>query len=142
MQLLDRKAFDRAVKARSEGRCVFCNDPADDAHHILERKLWADGGYYLDNGAALCNAHHWAAEQTLLTVEEVRQAAGITAVRLPAGMSAALRYDKWGNVIRPDGLREAGPLFSDTGCRKALANGGFLGLFVPAGTPLCEDQGE
>ena len=35
-----------------------------------------------------------------------------------------------------DGLREAGPLFHDPGCRKALAAGGFLGLFVPADTPI------
>jgi hypothetical protein len=138
MQLLTREEFDRQIKARSGGRCVFCPLPAVDAHHILERKLWPDGGYYVENGAAVCESHHWAAETTVLSVEEVRRAAGITEVLLPPGLSAGQRYDKWGNLVRPDGLREAGPLFDDTGCRKTLRYAGLLGTFVPAGTPLCQ----
>lgn len=138
MTLLTREAFDRQVRARSRGQCVFCKCVAVDAHHILERKLWPDGGYYAANGAAVCGRHHWEAETTVLSVEDVRCAGGITEVVLPPGMSSELRYDKWGNVIRADGLREAGPLFDDTGCRKALRAAGLLGSFVPAGTPLCE----
>lgn len=106
-----------------------------DAHHILERKLFPDGGYYLGNGAAVCEAHHWQCETTALSVDAVRKVAGIALPVLPPGFEAGTTYDKWGNVIRADGLREPGPLFEDTGCRKALAAGGFLGLFVPKGTP-------
>ncbi len=133
--LLSREAFHAQVFARSAGRCVMCAAPAVDAHHILERKLFADGGLYLDNGAAVCEAHHWACETTQLSVCEVRRAGGISRIVLPAGLAPGFDYDKWGNRLRADGLREPGPLFEDTGCRRALAAGGVLGLFVPKGTP-------
>lgn len=138
-QLLDRAVFHREVMARSHGRCVVCGDVAVDPHHIMDRKLFPDLGYYLDNGAAVCPLHHWDCETTVLSVEEVRAAAGVSCVVLPPGQSDGRRYDKWGNVVRADGLREPGPLANDTGSRKALAAGGKLGLFVPAvpaGTPL------
>ena len=132
--LLTREAFKEQVFARNRGRCVFCDAPAVDPHHILERKLFPDGGYYLANGAAVCDVHHWECETTKRSVEEVRAAAGIHAAMLPDILEAGHSYDKWGNRIRPDGLREPGPLFSDSGARKALAAGGKLGLFVPKGT--------
>lgn len=133
-RLLDRDAFKKSVFHRSGGICVFCALPAVDPHHILERKLYADGGYYLSNGAAVCAEHHWQCETTALSVEAVRLAAGITTPTLPPGFSPEAVYDKWGNRVRPDGLLEAGVLFHDTGARKALAAGGKLGLFVPVGT--------
>lgn len=136
-KLLDRESFHRDVLARSQGKCIFCDMPAVNAHHILERKLYLDGGYYLSNGAAVCEAHHWQCETTEFSVEDVRAAAGIDRPALPAGFEPGELYDKWGNRIRPDGLREPGPLFDDAGARKALAKGGKLGLFVPKGTPLC-----
>lgn len=128
--LLSREAFTHAVIARSGGRCVCCPQPAVDAHHILERKLFADGGYYLDNGAALCAVHHLAAEWTQLSCEMLRLAAGIETLRLPEGFDPSASYDKWGNRCHADGTRSPGPLFADTGCRRALASGGFLGIFV------------
>ena len=33
----------------------------------MDRKLWNDGGYYLSNGAALCEKHHWDAEKGIIT---------------------------------------------------------------------------
>jgi hypothetical protein len=132
--LLSRDEFKRAVFARSRGTCVFCSRAAVDPHHILERKLYPEtGGYFLSNGAAVCEQHHWDCETTTLSVAEVRAAAGITAPALPPGLAPEHDYDKWGNRIRPDGLREPGPLFADTGARRALAAGGKLGLFVPKG---------
>ncbi len=133
--LLARETFHDQVLARSAGRCVMCASKAVDAHHILERKLFPDGGFYLDNGAAVCETHHWDCETTRLSVAEIRRACGITRIVLPPGFTAAHDYDKWGNRLRADGLREPGPLFEDTGCRRALAAGGVLGLFVPKGTP-------
>lgn len=100
-----------------------------DAHHILDRKLWSDGGYYLSNGASVCGQHHWQCEITELSVETVRQAAKITELALPPGFSSELTYDKWGNVLR-DGMIEKGPLFSDTGCYKALMHGKKLGFVI------------
>lgn len=129
--LLDREQFKSAVFTRSGGRCVFCGEPAVDAHHILERKLFGDGGYYLSNGAAVCEADHWACETTAHSVEAVRKAAGIELPQLAPGMSATATYDKWGNRIWPSGLRSWGPLEHDTGARKALAAGGVLGLLMP-----------
>ena len=134
--LLSREQFVAKVFARSNGRCAFCAKKAVNAHHILERKLFEDGGYYLANGIAVCEAHHWACETTRITVKEALFAIGQPKALLPKGWDPLADYDKWGNKLRSDGLREAGPLFDDTGCRKALAAGGFLGLFVPAGTPL------
>lgn len=56
--LLSRDAFRESVFARDKRTCVFCECPAVDAHHIIKRRLWPDGGYYLDNGASVCEAHH------------------------------------------------------------------------------------
>jgi len=129
-RLLSRDEFKRLVLGRKKGLCTFCSRQAVDAHHILERKLFEDGGYYLSNGAAVCEEHHWDCELTLITVEEVRAAAGIINPVLPPSFNSAKKYDKWGNVLREDGMREPGPLFKDTGTRKALAAGGRLGLFL------------
>ncbi len=51
---MTRDDFRNAVFARDNHRCVICGEPAKDAHHILERRLFPDGGYYLNNGASLC----------------------------------------------------------------------------------------
>ncbi|KVP96898.1 hypothetical protein WJ97_13820 [Burkholderia ubonensis] len=131
-QLLSREDFKRFVFLRARCRCIFCPSPAVDAHHILERKLFEDGGYYLGNGAAVCDAHHWACETTYLSVEAVRAAAGIQSPVLPASFDARTTYDKWGNVLREDGFREAGPLEYDDGMRRALQRGRVLHLLIPS----------
>lgn len=129
--LLSREEFKRQVLARARGRCVFCGQPADAAHHILERKLFADGGYFLANGAAVCEQHHWDCETTRVSVEDVRRAAGISQVVVPQGYDPLGIFDKWGNRVWPSGVRSWGPLEQDTGARKALAAGGCLGLMMP-----------
>lgn len=128
MKLLSREQFKIEVFARSGGRCVCCPAPAVDAHHILERKLFPDGGYYLANGAAVCEEHHWACEMTTLSVEQVREAAGIVECCVPPGWKTQVCYDKWGNQSREDGTWIPGPLIQDSGARRALAKGGKLGL--------------
>lgn len=129
-RLLDREQFKAVVFRRARGTCVFCKQAAIDAHHILERKLFADGGYYSGNGAAVCEQHHWKCETTELSVEEVRHAANISTVILPPGFDSAVRYDKWGNEMRQDGALVAGPLVDDVGMRRALEQGGKLGLLL------------
>lgn len=52
--LLTRDDFREFVFKRDNHKCVVCGEPAVDAHHILERRLFHDSGYYLDNGASLC----------------------------------------------------------------------------------------
>lgn len=130
--LLTREQFKQQVFDRSHQLCVVCNTLAVDAHHILERKLFDDGGYYIDNGAAVCAACHLLCEYTTIGVEKLRVAARIANTIIPPGWDTAHAYDKWGNRVWPSGLRSAGPLEHDSGMRRALAAGGFLGLLMPS----------
>jgi len=131
-KLLRREVFAERVFDREEGRCAFCGARAVDAHHILERRLFADGGYYVDNGAAVCTVHHWECEMTTLSCEQVRDACRILVPVLPPGWNAFARWDKWGNRLLDNGQRIAGPLMHDEGARRALARGGVLHLVRPA----------
>ncbi|WP_411839705.1 HNH endonuclease [Paracoccus sp. ME4] len=129
---MSREAFGAAVFARDRHRCVACGAQAVDAHHILDRKLYADGGYYLGNGASVCGPCHLEAEKTLISVEALREACGIVNPPLPKGLRDAAINDKWGNEILSDGRRLPGPMIGDDGARKILALAGILwsGCFV------------
>lgn len=122
-RLLSRDEFREAVFSRDGHRCVMCGAPAADAHHIVERKLWADGGYYLGNGASVCEPCHLRAESTEISCEELRTRCGITRVLLPPHLyvDAEQPYDKWGNPILPNGQRLRGELFDDESVQKILA---------------------
>lgn len=65
--LLNRDTFRNAVFERDNYKCVVCGETAVDAHHIIERKLFDDGGYYIDNGVSLCGKHHLEAEMTVIS---------------------------------------------------------------------------
>jgi hypothetical protein len=135
-ELLSRDAFRDGVFRRDRYQCVLCGrgEPID-AHHIVERRLWDDDGYYLDNGATLCDDRdgtigcHKKAEQTVVSCDEIRVAAGIRRTLLPDHLYRDNTYDKWGNIIMPDGTRVKGELFHDESVRKVLASGGVLSLF-------------
>lgn len=120
-QLLSRDEFRNAVFARDGHKCVVCGAPAKDAHHVLERRLWTDGGYYLENGVSVCSEHHLEAERTTLSCEELRRLAGIETFPLPEHLVVDENYDKWGNPILPNGLRMKGELFDDESVQKVLA---------------------
>jgi hypothetical protein len=132
--LLTRSEFREGVMRRDNNRCVICHEPAVDAHHILERRLWTApgelGGYFLSNGAALCTYHHIEAEQTTLTCAEIREAAGIIKFHLPEHLYDDLEYDKWGNILQSNGTRLKGDLFFDVSVQKILAQGNVLDQFV------------
>ena len=128
--LLTRDAFRELVMQRSNHKCVVCGAPAVDAHHIIDRRLFPDGGYYLDNGAAVCATHHMQCEMTTISVEQIREYAGITKKILPPHMYDDTIYDKWGNVILDDGRRLRGELFNDESVQKVLGQGGVLEHFV------------
>jgi hypothetical protein len=130
-KLLTRDEFRDAVFGRDRHVCVFCSKPAVDAHHILERRLWPDGGYYLENGAAVCAEHHLACERTEISVAEVRRACGLVTAWLPPHLETSQAYDKWGNPELPNGQRLKGELFFDDNVRKTLAAAGKLPLFAP-----------
>lgn len=102
--LLTRDEFRKQVFHRDQNACVVCKRPGQDAHHIVDRKLWPNGGYYLDNGATVCAECHLLAEQNLLTCDDIRSQAGIKTILLPPGWDPFLQYDKWGKIM-VDGSR-------------------------------------
>ena len=128
--LLSRDDFRAAVFARDNHACVVCRngDQKLDAHHIIERRLFADGGYYVANGATVCEQHHLLAEQTVLSCDELRALCGIGRVVLPPHLYDDMAYDKWGNPLVGD-RRLRGDLFYDESVQKVLAAGGVLPLF-------------
>lgn len=106
MRALSREEFHARVLARDRNKCVICgNTELLVAHHLLERWLWADGGYYIDNGVSLCPDCHLPAERTEITCKELRKAAGIVNVILPDGFDPEYMYDKWGNRILETGIK-------------------------------------
>ncbi|MCB1712119.1 MAG: RNA ligase family protein [Candidatus Riesia sp.] len=124
MMLLSRTEFKEHVFNRDNNKCVFCGEPAIDAHHIMDRKLFQgkveQGGYFLSNGASICAEHHMLCENTSISVEEVRKACGIKEVVLPEHLTVDETYDKWGNIILSNGLRLRGELFYDDGFQNIL----------------------
>jgi len=120
-QLLTRDEFRNGVFERDGHKCCVCGSPAKDAHHIVERRLFPDGGYYLGNGASVCEPCHLKAESTVLSCEELRERCGIKTVILPPHIYADTPIDKWGNYILPNGQRLKGELFHDESVQKVIA---------------------
>src|SRR5688572_11167489 len=96
--LVSRSTFREGVFSRDNFKCVLCGAPGQDAHHIMERRLFSDGGYYLNNGASVCGSCHLKCESTEITVEQVREAVGITKPIIPDHLYDDQIYDKWGNI--------------------------------------------
>jgi hypothetical protein len=119
-QLLTRDEFRNGVFERDGHKCVVCGKPAVDAHHILERRLWKDGGYYLANGSSVCEEHHLAAESTELSCDKLRELCGIKKILLPEHLYSDQEYDKWGNPVLPNGQRLKGELFHDESVQKVI----------------------
>lgn len=130
MKLLTRDKFRESVFERDKGLCVICKNPGQDAHHIIERRLFSDGGYYIDNGVTLCGVHHIEAETTELSCENIREAAGIEKVVLPEDFYRDHQYTKWGDVMMMNGQIMKGPLFYDESVQKILKSGPNFGLYT------------
>lgn len=118
--MLSRDSFRNEVFKRDNKQCVICKEPAVDAHHIMERKLFSNGGYFIDNGASLCKKHHLEAEATILDIDTIREAAGIKNIILPEHLYIDVEYDKWGNEILRSGERIKGELYDDESVQKIL----------------------
>lgn len=103
----------------------IAGDHGLDAHHIMERRLFPDGGYYLDNGATLCSkggkaeSCHMLAERGIISPDALRQKLGLAKI-LPPHLYSDDVYDKWGNVVLPNGQRLKGELFDDPSVQKVL----------------------
>ena len=78
-KLLTREEFKKQVFARTNGKCCVpgCTCDAVDAHHIMDRKLWKDSGYYLSNCAPVCYRHHMDCEKGVWSPYQVMKFAGI-----------------------------------------------------------------
>ena len=97
MNLLTRDEFREAVFTRDNHKCVVCGLLATSVHHIIDRALFEDGGYYILNGASLCDCCHIKAENGTLTCEQIREAARIFETILPSSLNPNKSYDKWGH---------------------------------------------
>lgn len=127
---MTRDNFRESVFKRDGHLCVICGEPAKDAHHIIERRLFSNGGYFVDNGASLCEKHHLEAEMTTLGCDEIREAAGIKTIIIPDHFYEDVEYDKWGNQILRNGTRIKGELFEDESVQKILKLGNVLNEFT------------
>lgn len=107
MEILERNDFRNRVLQRDGNKCVFCQRTDNLAvHHIVERKLFNNGGYYISNGASLCPDCHLKAERCEISCQEIRSKAKIKEIVLPDGFDKNQTYDKWGKVMREDGLKK------------------------------------
>lgn len=128
--LLTRDQFRTSVFDRDKHACVVCHAPAQDAHHILERRLWPNSGYYINNGASVCGPCHLQSERTEISVEMLREKCGITKPIIPPHLYHDVVYDKWANIILDNGTRLKGELFYDPSVQKILGEGKINGISV------------
>lgn len=119
-ELLTREEFKTQVLKRDNQKCVFCQSPATTVQHIYERKLFWDGCYCLDNGASVCDRHHFQCDRTDISVEELWIACEIKNKILPIGYDPSKSYDRWGNLIFEDGKRSPGALFKKENVQQIL----------------------
>lgn len=128
--LLSPDVLQRNVFLRDGRACVVCGETNEvRVQQLLDSRLWPDGGYYLANAVTLCTKHHAEAEKTRISVQELRNLAGIKEIITPPQLNENEDYDKWGNPILPNKTRLRGELFHEEECQKALADGEVLHLF-------------
>jgi hypothetical protein len=102
----NRKQFRESCLERDNGICVvpWCREEAVDVHHIIERELWADGGYIENNGASVCSRHHKHAEETYIPPQAFWFWIGIDDPIVPEGHSRNI--DKWGEELESPPWKE------------------------------------
>lgn len=100
MKSLSREKFKEEVFKRDNNKCVVCGEPAVDAHHIIDRKLWGKScGYFIDNGVSVCVSCHWKCEKNEILPEQLRLSAKIHKIILPEKWDYNKNYDKWGKEL-------------------------------------------
>lgn len=129
MILLTRDEFRRQALERDKNKCVFCKSDAVDVHHIIERKLFDDGGYYLNNAASLCSKCHLLAEQTLISPQELYTLLGVQR-KLPDHFHPQYEYTKWGDIEKKN-YRIPGELFHEESVQKLLQEAGVFSRYYP-----------
>lgn len=91
-----RKKFAEEVTRRDKGKCVICGDSGVDVHHIIDRHLFSDGGYNIDNGVLLCSTCHLSAESGEFDCQDLRNCAGITNIVIPDLIPYIGNMDRFG----------------------------------------------
>ena len=100
----DRAGFREQCVERDAGACVVPScarrvttepDGPGSQHHILERKLWEDGGYIPDNGASVCDEHHRLAEDNIIPPVALWRWIDVEDPPLPEVVDS-IHVDKWG----------------------------------------------
>lgn len=102
--LLSRDEFREQCFDRDNDTCLvpWCDEPADEVHHIIERSLWPDGGYYKRNGASVCNPHHQYAESNNIPPHAFWRWIGEDGVDPLTPEGVPVNVNKWG----PDGASD------------------------------------
>lgn len=130
---MTRDEFRNTVFERDDGKCVVCENKAKDAHHIFERALFEGGGYYLENGASVCEECHWDCELTLISPKEIHELTGIEDPVYPNQANSDVidhnlkYYDKWLNQFTGEYTKAGreiwleGPLY-DEDFQRVLGN--------------------
>ncbi|KKQ99976.1 MAG: hypothetical protein UT24_C0019G0016 [Candidatus Woesebacteria bacterium GW2011_GWB1_39_12] len=131
-----RQAAKQTTHERDGWKCVVCGIPGNSEtlsdHHLIERSLWAseeNDGYICANLVSLCSSCHLKAEQTLISVEELREMAGITEIVVPEQFYPETQLTKWGDEILIGGRRLKGPLFDEESVQEVLREGRVLGFY-------------
>lgn len=94
---ITRKEFREQCFNRDNHTCVvpWCDEDAEDAHHIIERAEWEDGGYIPQNGASVCEKHHRHAEENEIPPQAFWLWIGIDNPITPS--QYGLHINKWGD---------------------------------------------
>ena len=63
-ELLTRQEFKVYALNLYASKCCIpgCTEDMADAHHIMDRKVFSNGGYYPSNCAPVCSRHHMQCE--------------------------------------------------------------------------------
>lgn len=106
---MTRGEFRERCVDRDGGQCLVpaCDsrvtedpDGPGEVHHILERKLWDDGGYVPRNGASVCNEHHRLAESNIIPPQAFWRWIGVTDPPLPNDRLVTDKdVNKWGEAL-------------------------------------------
>ena len=111
---MTRDEFTKAVFGVTKGKCCVpgCDCDAIDAHHIMNRHLWNDGGYILSNGAALCAKHHLEAETDVITPRQCMFYMKYTMdrIREPDKLKETITEDEYKKLLLNDDINSFGEL--------------------------------
>jgi 5-methylcytosine-specific restriction endonuclease McrA len=101
--LLTREEARQKTLDRDHNKCIICNEINElTIHHIIDRSLFKDQGYYIDNLITLCPVCHIKSENGTYTCNELREKANIDNIVLPDGYDNSVEIDKWAISLKKE----------------------------------------